>query len=241
MEITSVDGTGAVLFFKHLSQLYQGLAPIGPPPYYEPEAIKFTEPLRDPSPICDCFDPLTATPPWEQPEREAMQFVAFRLTATQLTEIHNCVTKGMEHQRITRMDTVVGLLARCLSEVDFESKPIDTVSYVVNVRPFIDFPTARLIFPQHRGMGIYPVNAVVNAIFWLPTGPQVSERVDPYDGVLAYATGIRKSLDELKDPMLVRGMAADLAKIQSQVAWDKGSQDMANPKEGCLVVNITRR
>ena len=72
-----------------------------------------------------------------------MEFVVFRLTAKQLAEIHNSVTKGVEHLRISRADAVVGLLARCLSEVEPESKPIDTLSYLVNVRaliyPFLQF------------------------------------------------------------------------------------------------------
>jgi len=74
-----------------------------------------------------------------------MEFVAFRLTATQLTEIYNSVTKGVKHLKITRVGLVMGLLARCLSEVEPESKPIDTISYVVNVRSFVASPATRLI------------------------------------------------------------------------------------------------
>ena len=66
-----------------------------------------------------------------------MEFVTFRLTATQLADIHGSVTKGSEHLKISRVDTVVGLLARCLTEVEPESKPIDTISYVVNVRAVV--------------------------------------------------------------------------------------------------------
>ena len=62
-----------------------------------------------------------------------MEFVAVRLTATQLTELRNSVTKGMGQPGITRMDVVVALFARCLSEVEPESKPIDSVLYVINV------------------------------------------------------------------------------------------------------------
>ena len=69
-----------------------------------------------------------------------MEFVAFRLTATQLTDIHNSVTKGAKHLKITRVGLVMALLARCLSEVEPESKPIDTISYVVNVRSFVASP-----------------------------------------------------------------------------------------------------
>jgi len=134
MKTIPVDGSGFLLFFRHLSQLYQGLGPIDPPPYYEPEAIKFAEQPKTPSALCDRFD-SPSPPPWKQPERIGMEFVAFRLTATQLTEIHTSVTKGIEHSKITRMDLVTGLLARCLSELGPESRPIDTISYVVNVRP----------------------------------------------------------------------------------------------------------
>ena len=143
---TSVDGSGFLLFFRHLSQLYQGLGPIDPPPYYEPEAIKFPEPPKAPSPVSNRFE--TAPPQWKQPERKGMEFVAFRLTAAQLTEIHKSVTKGIEHPRITRMDAVTGLLARCLSEVEPESKPIDTISYVVNVRTLLASRTIRLTSPS---------------------------------------------------------------------------------------------
>ena len=63
-----------------------------------------------------------------------MEFIAFRLTTLQLAEIRNYVTKRMGQSRITRVDVVIALLARCLSEVEPESKPIDTISYVVDVR-----------------------------------------------------------------------------------------------------------
>ena len=99
-------------------------------------------------------------------------------------------------------------------------------------------PATRLILSQHRGMGIYPVNAVLNAVIWLPARLQVSKGVDPRDSVLAHATEISKSREKLKDPKTVKDMAADVAKIQSQVAWDKSGQDMANVNEACLVANI---
>jgi len=135
-KMISVDGAGFLLFFRQLSQLYQGLGPIDPPPYHELEAIKFAEPSEAPLPLFDRVD-ISAPPPWEQPERKAMEFVAFRLAAIQLTEIQHSVTEGIEGSRITRMDTVVGLLARCLSEVESDCKPIDTISYLINVGTFV--------------------------------------------------------------------------------------------------------
>jgi len=88
-------------------------------------------------------------------------------------------------------------------------------------------------------MGIYPLNAAVNAFIYLSTGLQLSNGVDLHDGVLTCATEIRKSLEKLKDPRLIEDMATNLAKTQSQAAWNKGSQDPS--KDGCLFMNITRR
>jgi len=79
---------------------------------------------------------------------------------------------------------------------------------------------------------------VVNAVIWLSMVLQAPNGADPRDTVVARATEIRKSVDKLKDPKLVRDMAADVAKIQSQVAWDKSGQDMANVNESCLVINV---
>ena len=133
------------MFIKQISQLYQGLGQIDPPPYYEPRAIRFPEPSKVPSPLYDRFDPLDP-PPWERPEKKAMDFVAFRFTATQLAEMHKSVTRRINHPGVTRIDIVMGLLARCLSEVEPESKPIDTVSYVVNVGVFVAIPATWLIW-----------------------------------------------------------------------------------------------
>ena len=88
-------------------------------------------------------------------------------------------------------------------------------------------------------MGIYPDNAVVNAIFWLPTRLQVSKGVSLHDGILVCAAEIRNSLGRLKNPAFIKGMAANVAKIQSQVAWDKTGQDLSTGKEGSLIVNNT--
>ena len=239
--IILVDGFSHLRFIRLVSQLYQGLGPIDPPPCYEMEAIEFTGPLEASPPSHPHHDPSTP-PPWEQREGEPIEFVGIRLTAAQLAEIHGFVTKGRRHLRIPRVDIVVGLLARCLSEIEPESKPIDTISYVVNVRTFAFLSPAQLTLLQHRGMGIYPQSAALNGIIWLPTaaGPQIPEGLDPREGVLAWVTEIRKSLARLKDPGFLRGMVTDLAKRLSHTAWAKsGLSDMLIVKEGLLTVNNT--
>ena len=86
---------------------------------------------------------------------------------------------------------------------------------------------------------IYPINAAVNAVVWLSTGLQVSKDTGPCDSILASATEIRKSLGRLKDPKFINDMAAGVAKIQSQVAWNKEGQDLRAGREGYLIVNNT--
>jgi len=136
MGMISVDAASHLLFVRLLSQLCQGLGPIDPPPCYEMEAIECAGPLEAPPPTRPRHDPSTP-PPWEQREGKPIEFMGIRLTAAQLAEIHGSVTKGMRHPRVApRVDIMVGLLARCLSEIEPESKPIDTISYVVNVRAF---------------------------------------------------------------------------------------------------------
>ena len=90
-------------------------------------------------------------------------------------------------------------------------------------------------------MGIYPVNAAVNAIVWVSTGLRVPKGLDPQDGVLTYATEIHKLAEKLRDPRSIKETAVELANIQSQVSWDKSGQDLASAKEGCLIANIIRK
>ena len=84
-------------------------------------------------------------------------------------------------------------------------------------------------------MGVYPVNAAVNAVICVP----VSKGVHPHEDILTCATEIRASLGRLKDPRLIKEIVADVAKTQSQLAWDKSGQDLHSTGEGRLIVNNT--
>ena len=84
-------------------------------------------------------------------------------------------------------------------------------------------------------MGIYPVNAAVNAVICVP----VSKGVGPHEDILTCATEIRESLRRLKDPRFIKDMVADMGKSQSQLAWEQSGWDCYNSEEGYLVVNGT--
>lgn len=129
------------MFLGAVSQFYQGLSPINPLPYYEPEAVKFPEPLA-PFVAADRYD-LSGPFPWEHPDRKGLEFVAFRLKASQVAQIHSTIAEGKEHLRISRADVLTGIIARCFLEI--EPWPIHTILSVVDVRPRIVFPKAPLI------------------------------------------------------------------------------------------------
>ena len=87
-------------------------------------------------------------------------------------------------------------------------------------------------------MGIYPLNAALNAVGLLHIGLQRSKGADAHDDVLTCATEIRNSVEKLKDPRLIEDIVADFAKILSQTAWSRGGRDPA--RESWLTMNITR-
>lgn len=88
-------------------------------------------------------------------------------------------------------------------------------------------------------MGVYPDRAAVNAIIWLPAHLPTLKSVNSHESVLRCATSIRESVNRLKDHGFVGDMAAGVAKLQSQAAWEKKGQDISSAKEGCLIVNNT--
>jgi len=89
-------------------------------------------------------------------------------------------------------------------------------------------------------MGIYPANAMLNALVGLHIGLQPLKGAFSRDDVLACATEIRESVGGLKDLGLIKAMAAELGKIQSRAAWDR-TVGIVGWKESVLFVNNTRR
>jgi len=87
-------------------------------------------------------------------------------------------------------------------------------------------------------MGVFPPNAMPTAIGHLSIGLQLLRGADPLDEVLIRATDIRKSLEQLKDPQVIKDMVADFAGIRAKSAWNRSSQGPS--REGCLVMNVTR-
>ena len=122
----------------------------------------------------------------------------------------------------------MGLSSQCLSEVEPGSKPIGTVSHLINVRAFIYLSSSSTYFAIASRNGHVPGQRAgqLNAVFWLSTGLQVSKGVIPRKSCLAGVADVRKSLGRLKNPRFIENMAADMAKTQSEVVWDKSGQNL---------------
>ena len=86
-------------------------------------------------------------------------------------------------------------------------------------------------------MGIYPQNAGVNAIFWIPTRIEDPKDTNPQENVVKFATEVRKSVRRLKDSEFVKDMAAGLAKRLDEVSWQRKGQDLLTALEGDMMVN----
>jgi len=87
-------------------------------------------------------------------------------------------------------------------------------------------------------MGIYPNNAVANALVYHLIECQLSKEADPRDDVLACAVEIHKGLQKAKDPKYVEDVVTDFAKMQSDNAWNKMAPGA--PIQGCLFVNTNK-
>jgi hypothetical protein len=131
---------------RSISQKYQSLEnhlislsyDLPPPLDVSPESVQAvrTPWLNHPYPIGttpDHLDPTKSTPSMR---------VDFRFTAEQLVELRNIVTalapqSEVPATRLSIQDTLVALIAACITRADTDSPPIRTISYTINVSHYM--------------------------------------------------------------------------------------------------------
>ena len=127
-------------FLRLLSQNYQGLEPLDPPPSYEkPPAYPFNPDDYGDIPLPDYthFYPFRETPPHLEPGRKKPDRVKIRMTASQVAQVQKGVVAQCPDENppiISRQDVVVALLAYCVSKSDPETAPVQHISTIVMVR-----------------------------------------------------------------------------------------------------------
>lgn len=123
---------------RMLSQYYQGLDCLDPLPYYEPQATMLTDTpsmTRLPQPF---YDPSVRPLPWDDPSIcPPSCLFTFRLTKDQCEDIHQHVTEFSntldEPVRLSRLDVLIGMVARAHTASDPKNQPINKIMHMVNV------------------------------------------------------------------------------------------------------------
>ena len=144
MIFLSGDGFMQLQFVRLISQYYQGLESLDPPPSYAPRPMYSTDLGSDcyeipsllaeqPFPLRDLYNPCLA-PQDTEPVR-----VDFRLTGSQISQLQKAI-QVMGHDdtqpRLSRQDVIAALLAHCITKADTESPPISHVGSIIDVRFF---------------------------------------------------------------------------------------------------------
>lgn len=119
-----------------LSQTYQGLPPLDPPPVYEEPSgsCSYTDLSPVETPCHNSTYPI-GRPPVQTQEPVRLDF---RLTERQTQELKEAVrrmgpTKQDGMRWLSRQDCLVALLAKCISIADSTSAAVDTIHTLLNV------------------------------------------------------------------------------------------------------------
>lgn len=135
------DGFTNLRFARLLSQSYQGLAPLDPPPTYDPvPTYPFILEQHGNITIPDYmhFYSLRGPPPYGAPGRRTSVPVTIRLTTAQIDQLHKGVvaqSQDVTQPRISRQDALGAFLAFSTSKADPDATPIQHIISMTMVRP----------------------------------------------------------------------------------------------------------
>ncbi|GJE85403.1 hypothetical protein PsYK624_014820 [Phanerochaete sordida] len=221
------DGFAVLMFLRLLSQNYQGLEPLDPPP-------SFTAPPRYPFNPADHNDipsyhykylyPLREVPPHMEPGRKKPVRVDLRLRAEQIAQLHKGVLAQCPESNppiLSRQDVLSAIVAYCLSKADPEAPPIQHISTLF---------MARGIPPRSK-------NSAGNALMLA-----VTKAADDFDKetIFSIALRIRQSLVQCRDPAYAAAYDAAQEPLAIQAINAELAQDFI-PRPGHMVVNSTWR
>ncbi|GJE85405.1 transferase family-like protein [Phanerochaete sordida] len=221
------DGFVVLSFLRLLSQNYQGLEPLDPPPSYAaPPRLPFNaaDYGEIPYPDYQHLYPLRGVAPHVEPGRKKPLRLDLRLTAAQIAAIHKGVLAQCPESSppiLSRQDVLVALVAYCLSKADPQAPPIQHISTIL----------------MSRGIPPRPKNSVGNALMWAMT--EAAEDFEK-ETVFSIALRIRKALVQCRDP----AYAAAYDAAHEPLAIDAINSEMAQDfiqRPGYMVVNSTWR
>lgn len=134
------DGFSIYQFARLLSQNYQGLEPLDPAPTYDRAPPQPFDPEKYkgiPLPDCMYHYSFRSTPPHLEPGRKKPDRIDIRLTAGQIAQINKGILAQCPDGNtpiLSRQDTLVAVLAYCISKADPDSPPVQHISTILMVR-----------------------------------------------------------------------------------------------------------
>ncbi|KAJ7142625.1 hypothetical protein C8R44DRAFT_602887 [Mycena epipterygia] len=215
-------------FICALSKFYQGL------PFDEPEPVYKAARTYLPAPDRKCLEgidtsaleayyPAGSTHPQLDPSQPANIRLDFRLSATQVQQLHDAIYAlgGKNASFLTLQDCIVALIAVATNAADASVPPIHTIDTILDV----------------RGAAGIPLELSFNGFTFAPTDRIAPAHANDY---YMYAAAVRGSIMRARAPHFLAALT-DLQAVRAAEATHCGEiMDLASPP-GHMLCNSTLR
>ncbi|KAI0765762.1 hypothetical protein BC629DRAFT_1540223 [Irpex lacteus] len=222
------DGFVMLHFARTLSQYYQGLTPLDPPPDYTYKRVSLNS--VDPKTLTDIPLPdikhvysMRETAPHNDPIRLTPVQLTLRLKAAQIKRMHAAAQEKIQQKDpkafLSRQDVLAALIAYSLSHAEPDIPPVQNIISIL----------------MTRGIGSKPSHTPGNALLWVPTesAPDFASET-----VATIALRVRQSMSRAKDPVYVAAYDTIHArKLEANGNAELGHDFLMRP--GDMVINST--
>ncbi|KAI0090100.1 hypothetical protein BDY19DRAFT_888071 [Irpex rosettiformis] len=220
------DGFVILHFARTLSQYYQGLELLDPPPSYNHERVSLesvdtTAYAGMPFPGVKHVYSMRETMPHNKPGRIVPVQLTLRIEGSQIKQAHAVAQAQIREKDptafLSRQDVLVALLVYSLSHAEPDISPIQSITSLT------------------RGMASTPSHTIGNALLWIPTEPArdfVSETI------ATIALRVRQSLAKARDPGYITAFNAVHAQKLEAIGNAELGRDLIM-RPGDMVINST--
>ncbi|KAJ7605119.1 hypothetical protein DFH06DRAFT_1385395 [Mycena polygramma] len=213
-------------FIRALSKFYPGISVDEPTPVYKPVRSYLPTPKQA---LLEGVDTLAvasyyavgSTHPQLDPAKLANVRLDFRLSATQVQQLHDAIHAlgGQNATFLTVQDCIVALVAVATNAADPSTPPIHTIDTILDV----------------RGVAGIPMEVSFNGFTFAPT-----DKITSGNDYYAYAAAVRKSIMRARKPEFLAALV-DLQAVRAAEGTDRGEiVDLASPP-GHMMCNSTLR
>ncbi|KAJ6472850.1 hypothetical protein C8R47DRAFT_1053915 [Mycena vitilis] len=213
-------------FMRALSKFYQGVLVDEPTPVYKPVRSYLPTPKQaslegvDTSAV-ETYYAVGTTHPQLDPAKLANVRVDFRLSGTQVQQLHDAIHAlgGQNASFLTVQDCIVALVAVASNAADPSTSPIHTINTILDL----------------RGVAGIPTEVSFNGFTFAPT-----DKITSPNDYYAYAVAVRNSIMRARKPEFLSALL-DLQAVSAANGTNRGEIiDLASPP-GHMMCNSTLR